>query len=421
MIRSIIRDDHTGRGLALLKQVTHLIELMGLRLAIVSIGMVLAFASPSLARQYAAIIVDGETGAVLHADNAELKNRPASLTKMMTLYLTFEALRDGWLTLDQKLPVSQHAASQSPTKLYLRPGGTIKLEDAILAAVTKSANDATTVLAEAVGGSETAFARKMTQKAKALGMYRTEFHNSTGLPHDRQVTTARDMAILAQALYANFPDRTHYFATPEFRWGKNRYNNHNRLLGTYRGVDGIKTGYTNASGFNLVTSVRRNGRHLYAVVLGGQTSYSRDQKMRNLLDATFARIAPDDYTEPQRKTAAKKVDKQLVKKVISKPVTAAALKSLKWGVQVGTFQAHARAQKRAEQAARVAPSLLKPATVHIQKVREDSKTLYRARLVGLTEQNARRTCQILALKNFHCMPLPPSQALALLEKKSVSR
>lgn len=391
-----------------------------LALAVISAGMIFGFASPAMARQYAAIIVDAETGAVLHADNAELKNRPASLTKMMTLYLTFEALRDGTLSLNQLLPVSAHASAQSPTKLFLKTGSKIRVEDAILAAVTKSANDATTVLAESIAGSEPLFAQKMTQKAKALGMHRTQFRNATGLPNEEQVTTARDMAILAQALYANFPDRTHYFATPEFRWGKNRYNNHNRLLGTYRGVDGIKTGYTNASGFNLVTSVRRNGRHIYAVVLGGQTSYSRDQQMRKLLDNTFARIAPD--ATPVRTAAIKTGVTQLTKKAINKPLTLASSgKTQKWGVQVGTFQAHARAQQRAQQAAMVAPTLLKPATVFIQKISESSKTLYRARLVGLTEKSARRTCQILALKNFQCMPLPPSQALALLEKKSISR
>lgn len=388
----------------------------------VGIAGLLVTASPADARQYASIIVDADSGAVLHAENAELRNRPASLTKMMTLYLTFEAIRDGRLTLDKQIPVSRHASEQSPTKLYLKPGSTIRVEDAIYAAVTKSANDATTVLAESIGGTESAFARMMTAKASALGMMRTQFRNATGLPDDQQVTTARDMAILAQALYSHFPNRTHYFATREFRWGKNRYNNHNRLLGTYRGVDGIKTGYTNASGFNLVTSVRRDGRHVYAVVLGGQTSYSRDQQMRKLLDSTFAKITPGAYSEPLRVASVNPSAKSGVKALTLKrpekksvAVLKDSAKTKRWAVQVGTFQVRARAHERARQAAQVAPSLLKPATVSILKVSKPSKTLYRALLVGLTEQSARRTCQILASKNFQCLAIPPSQTLAMLE------
>ncbi|MEQ1889696.1 MAG: D-alanyl-D-alanine carboxypeptidase family protein [Alphaproteobacteria bacterium] len=389
---------------------------MGLGLAGL-MGMV----NTAMARQYAAIIVDAESGAVLHAENAELKNRPASLTKMMTLYMTFEALRDGRMTLDKKLNVSRHAAEQSPTKLFLKPGSKIRVEDAILAAVTKSANDATTVLAEALGGSEPAFAAMMTDKANALGMRRTRFRNATGLPDEQQVTTARDMAILAQALYSHFPDRSHYFATTEFRWGKNRYGNHNRLLGTYRGVDGIKTGYTNASGFNLVTSVRRDGRHIYAVVLGGETSYGRDQQMRKLLDQTFSRITPDAFSQPVRMADARPAVKAKASKAVNlrKPgsksaASQASARTQRWGVQVGTFQIRARAHERARQAALVAPSFLKPATVSIQKIAKPSKTLYRAILTGLTEKGARQTCQILASRKFQCLPVPPSQSLAAL-------
>ncbi|MSP43615.1 MAG: D-alanyl-D-alanine carboxypeptidase [Alphaproteobacteria bacterium] len=403
----------------------------------------LGLATPAAARQYASIVVDADSGAVLQAENPELRNRPASLTKMMTLYLTFEAIRDRKLTLDQFLPVSQHAADQAPTKLYLKPGGAIRVEDAIFAAVTKSANDATTVLAEAIGGSEPAFARKMTKKASALGMMRTNFRNATGLPDDRQITTARDMAILAQALYSHFPERSHYFATKEFRWRNNLYNNHNRLLGAYRGVDGIKTGYTAASGFNLVTSVRRDGRHIYAVVLGGRTSYARDQQMRKMLDQTFARITPGAYAdsrqqamaEPARKsgsarpgTAQAPKQKQMAKasrdpensRTVLNDGAADRVNTKHWAVQVGTFQKRGRAHERARQAALVAPSLLKPAKVSIQKVDKPARTMYRALLVGLTERNARRTCEILTSKKFQCLPVPPAQAEAKLGSSALS-
>ena len=392
-----------------------------------------AVSGPATARQNAEIVVDAKTGAVLSSRNAELKNRPASLTKMMTLYLTFEALRDGRLTLDKSMPVSKHAASQSPTKLYLQPGGRIRVEDAIYAAVTKSANDATVVLAETLGGTESAFAQMMTAKAHSLGMYRTQFRNASGLPHEQQVTTARDMAILAQALYRNFPQYVHYFATPEFSWGKNRYRNHNRLLGSYEGVDGIKTGYTNASGFNLVTSVRRNDHHIFAVVLGGATSASRDLQMRKLLDRTFAQLEPGAPPMTVRVASITPPPKAAVKpKTVSsvklaapsirdiKPNNKAGAKSPRWGVQVGTFSVRSSAQKRAVQATKVAPTLLKPASVSIQRVAQTSKTLYRARLIGLSEKDARRTCKLLESKNFQCFPIPPSQALALMENQAIS-
>ena len=409
----------------------------------VLMALLMVYSGPAVARQNAEIVVDADTGAVLTSRNAEMKNRPASLTKMMTLYLTFEALRDKRLTLDKQLPVSRHAASQSPTKLYLQPGGRIRVEDAIYAAVTKSANDATVVLAETLGGTESAFAQMMTAKAHALGMYRTQFRNASGLPHEQQTTTARDMAILGQALYRNFPQYVHYFATPEFRWGKNRYRNHNRLLGSYEGVDGIKTGYTNASGFNLVTSVRRNGRHVFAVVLGGQTSAARDQQMRKLLDRTFAQIEPGFDPKTVRITAvapariastrtvenvpAKKPAQNVqVRKLAAKSAkengirNASVAKSPRWGVQVGTFSVRSHAQERAIQATRVAPSLLKPASVSIQRVAKTSKTFYRARLIGLSEKDARRTCRVLESKKFQCLPIPPSQALAMMGNPATS-
>lgn len=379
------------------------------------LGIGAAYISPTLARQYAAIIVDANTGTVLHAENAELKNRPASLTKMMTLYLTFEALRDARLALHQPLPVSRHAASQSPTKLNLKPGGRIPVESAILATLTKSANDAAVVLAETLGGTETEFARKMTEKAHTLGMYRTQFRNASGLPNEGQITTARDMAILGNALYTDFPQYSHYFATPEFRWSGNVYRNHNRLLGSYQGVDGIKTGYTNASGFNLVTSVRRDGRHVLAVVMGGTTSQARDNQMRKLLDATFG-ISSKDRTITTAGKAPAKVKSAKVKSQAKTTMAAASpippsklfLKQptgKRWSIQIGTFKAHDRAKATVQQATRVAPNLLQQAGIKIDTVNKANRVMYRARFTGLTKESARRSCRILASKNFTCLAL----------------
>ncbi len=231
------------------------------------------------------IVVDGNTGAVLHASNADASRHPASLTKIMTLYLLFERLDAGKIRLDTPLKVSEHAAEQAPTKLGLRPGQTIAVEDAIKAVVTKSANDAAVAIAENLGGDEDGFAKLMTEKAHALGMSHTAYVNASGLPNDDQVTTAQDQALLGRAIQERFPHHYKYFSTEAFVYHGIAMRNHNHLLGVVGGVDGIKTGYTRASGFNLVTSVHRDGRFIVAVVLGGRSASERDAHMRELINA----------------------------------------------------------------------------------------------------------------------------------------
>jgi D-alanyl-D-alanine carboxypeptidase len=230
------------------------------------------------------IVVDGNTGEVLHTSNADAIRHPASLTKIMTLYLLFERLEAGKLKLDTQLKVSEHAAEQAPTKLGLKPGATIAVEDAIKAVVTKSANDAAVAIAENLGGDEDSFAKLMTEKAHALGMSRTTYVNASGLPDDDQNTTAQDQALLGRAIQERFPRYYKYFSTEEFVYRGHAMRNHNHLLGVVGGVDGIKTGYTRASGFNLVTSVHRDGRFIVAVVLGGRSAYERDSRMRDLIN-----------------------------------------------------------------------------------------------------------------------------------------
>ncbi|MGB3043882.1 MAG: D-alanyl-D-alanine carboxypeptidase [Xanthobacteraceae bacterium] len=232
---------------------------------------------------FASIIVDANSGATLTATNADGLRFPASLTKIMTLYLLFERLDAGKVSLNTEMPVSAHAASQAPTKLGLRPGQTIRVEDAIKGLVTRSANDAAVVIAEFLGGDEDDFAKMMTRKARALGMTRTVYRNASGLPNNDQVTTARDQSTLGRAIQDRFPRYYRYFATASFNFRGRNIRNHNHLLGKVEGVDGIKTGYTRASGFNLVTNLRRGNRHLVGVVMGGRSYSSRDAIMRNLL------------------------------------------------------------------------------------------------------------------------------------------
>ncbi|MFK3779277.1 D-alanyl-D-alanine carboxypeptidase [Agrobacterium sp. NPDC089420] len=236
--------------------------------------------------KYAGIVIDAKTGKVLYGEDPDGLRYPASLTKMMTLYLTFEALSSGRISLDSKVPVSANAAKEPPSKLGVRAGGSITVEQAILALVTRSANDMATALGEYLGGSEDRFARMMTAKARALGMTRTTYRNANGLPNTAQMTTARDQARLGIALRQHYPQYYGYFSTRTFNFGKQVIGNHNRLVGTVRGVDGIKTGYTRAAGSNLATSAQVDGRSIVAVVLGGRSSAARDATMRKLV-ATY--------------------------------------------------------------------------------------------------------------------------------------
>jgi D-alanyl-D-alanine carboxypeptidase len=235
------------------------------------------------------IVVDANSGAVLESSNPDALRHPASLTKMMTLYLLFERLESGKLKLSSELPVSAHAAAQAPSKMGLKPGDSIRVENAIKAIVTKSANDVAVVIGEALGGSEPNFGRMMTAKAHSLGMLHTVYRNASGLPDDEQVTTARDQSIIGRALRDRFPQYFHYFATRSFEFRGRTVRGHNHLLGSVAGVDGIKTGYIHESGFNIVTSVHRGDRYIVAVVFGGRTARARDARVESLIDDTMRR------------------------------------------------------------------------------------------------------------------------------------
>ncbi|QFR26347.1 D-alanyl-D-alanine carboxypeptidase [Brucella suis bv. 1] len=233
--------------------------------------------------RYAAIVVDANTGKTLFSANADAQRYPASLTKMMTLYMLFEAIHAGRINKDTRIPVSAYAASRPPTKIGFRPGQSIRAEDAALAMITKSANDVAAAVGEYLGGSEERFAQMMTARARRLGMRNTTFRNASGLPNMAQHSSARDMAILGMALRRHFPREFAYFSRSSFDFRGQTIRGHNRLLGRVEGVDGIKTGYTNASGYNLVSSVNLDGRRLVAVVMGGNTGASRDAHMAQLI------------------------------------------------------------------------------------------------------------------------------------------
>jgi D-alanyl-D-alanine carboxypeptidase len=264
--------------------------------AVLLLGLIVVLLAHRLASAaVSSLAVDMTSGRTLRALNVDQPRYPASLAKMMTLYLLFDAIDSGKLSLNGRLRVSRRAAAQPPTKLGLLPGRTIMVRDAILALATQSANDVAVVVAEALAGSERAFAVRMTAKARSLGMRRTTFRNASGLHHPQQKTTARDMALLGRALLRDFPRRYAIFATRSFRYGSGHYGNHNRLLGVYRGMDGIKTGYTNKAGFNLVASAKRKDRRILGVVMGAPSSPARNALMVQLLDKGFRTAPPNAY------------------------------------------------------------------------------------------------------------------------------
>ena len=386
--------------------------------------------SPAAAARNASIVMDAATGAVLYEDDADAARYPASLTKVMTLYLLFEAIDAKRITLETRFPVSARAANQDPTKLGLKDGETIAVRDIILGLVTKSANDAAVVAAEGLGGSEPAFAIQMTEKARKLGMANTTFRNASGLPDPQQKTTARDLALLARATIKNFPHHYHFFDTPSFSYKGITHANHNRLNNWYSGADGLKTGYIRASGFNLMTSAKRDNRRLIGVVMGGVSPGSRDQEMARLLDATFIRNDSETIIRHASAPRAKQAKTQVaetrssrakggkaVKVARAEPAPARSeparaeptiTKGDNWGIQVGAFSQTDAARRATAQATKLAPTFLGDATVEVVPHTTKKGPMYRARLIGLSEADARKACKALR-KKMECVPLAPGE------------
>jgi D-alanyl-D-alanine carboxypeptidase len=402
----------------------HMIRTAGLGLAALVITEAAcgpASAALAASAKVSSIIIDAETGQVLEEHNADVQNYPASLTKMMTLYLTFQGLESGRLRLDQALPVSLHAATRAPSKLNLQAGESVAVHDLILGVVTKSANDAATALAEGqAGGSESAFAEKMTQTARQLGMRNTYFHNASGLPDPLQKTTARDLSLLARALYRDFPKEYRYFATREFTFRGETHANHNHLMSAFQGMDGIKTGYIRASGFNLAASAVRDNRRLIGIVMGGESTRARDNHMADLLNDAFAghrgeamvakNDAPPETTEEPSAAARTVAALSPVGRALAAPAAPrrAALSSAdeRWSVQLGAFAKRGAAEKAVATAVAKLPGKGKIVEI-VPPGRLDKEPLYRARLVDFSKKNAAETCRLLHRRHLICSIVAP--------------
>jgi len=351
--------------------------------------------------RYSSIVVEAASGDVLEDVNADAPRHPASLTKMMTLYMAFEALRDRRINLNQFVPVSAAAASMQPSKLGLLPGTRITVDQAILGLVTKSANDAAAALGELLGGSEDRFAQMMTLRARALGMAHTTFTNASGLPDPDQWTTARDLAILGRRLISDFPGYYGYFSTPSFVWQRRVIFNHDNLLRSYPGADGLKTGYTEASGHNLVTSATRGGVRLIGVVLGAASNAERDVHMATLLNQGFEQM----YVPVERAPTQVARSGGLIASAHAatlETVRPAAARSRgpvnDWGVHAGSYATERAARDAAAAARRAADG----GETHVEAVSVRRKTLWRAQVIGLSAADAQAACATLARRKIAC-------------------
>ena len=395
------------------------------------------------------MVIDSSTGEVLNEVNADELNHPASLTKMMTLYMTFEAMQRGKITLDTRMPVSEFAAAKMPTHLGVPAGDEVTVKECVLGMVVLSANDCAAIAGEYLaGGSETAFARMMTDKAHALGMTNTTFRNASGLPDDEQVTTARDLVKLAQHLHDDFPQYYRFFSTREFLFRGRLIKGHNHLMYRYAGMDGLKTGFTSASGFNLASSAERDGHRLIGVVMGSTSGGVRDNLMATLLDNGFAHRPTDPMLVAEAGGQNSRTAKRLLARAgtmlaalspipkaeaatmpVPAPASARVLRAHgakpggivtavsteRWAVQVGAFASHAQAEDAAQHAIHLAglrgePSILAPA-------KSEKHKIYRARLNGFSsESQAREACGALHKKGHLCVVVPPGKGSVKLAR-----
>jgi D-alanyl-D-alanine carboxypeptidase len=380
------------------------IAMLGILLSLTLFPPASAWAQVGSAR-YSAIVMDAGTGRILMGVNQDALRFPASLTKLMTLYMTFEALRDRRIQLSQYMTVSASAASMPPTKLGLQPGEALTVEQAILGLVTKSANDAASALGEFLGGSEDRFAQMMTLRARALGMSRTSFRNASGLPDPDQWTTARDLATLGRRLVLDFPQLYGYFSVSGFVFHNRVIQNHDTMLRSYPGADGMKTGFTDAAGHNLVTSALHGNVRLIGVVMGAGSNMERDQHMAMLLDGGFgeangpaSRFGGSLIALANAATTFSMRPTQPAPALVPEQSALAPRTLRDRGIQIGAFAAERMARGIALESARLAPE----AQPRVQPVVFRHRTVYRAQLVGLSETEARSVCTDLARRVASC-------------------
>ena len=370
------------------------------------------------------IIIDADSGEILSSSAADQLRYPASLTKVMTLYITFDALEKGLIRMDDKLPVSRNAANRSPSKLGLRAGEKISVRDAIMALVIKSANDCATVLAEGLGYSEENFAKTMTNVARELGMKNTTFKNASGLPNRAQKTTARDMALLGAAMYHHFPQYYKLFSAKKFTYKGKTYYTHNHLLKSFEGADGMKTGFTNAAGFNIITSAERNGNRVIAVTMGHDTAKLRDRKVAKLMNMGLEKLAAANHNNA---ASAKFLTAEKNKVAASKTFAAAQNGASEldqqqtpensWAIQIGAFSNYAKARNYALAVRQEITRRYRDKNINIQPYQKGSAVIYRSQLVGFAKNEADNACNRLKRSNKSCIVIASTNEPFVLANK----
>ena len=351
--------------------------------------------------KYASIVIDSQSGKIHHSVNADTRNYPASLTKLMTLYLLFDAIDRKKINMNTKFKVSRKAAIQPASKIGLPFGSLITVKNAINALIIKSANDVATVVAENLGGSERRFALIMTHKARKIGMKKTIFRNASGLSHRAQMSTARDMATLANRIIKDFPQYYHFFSRTQFSYNGRVYRTHNKVLKTYKGAEGMKTGYIRASGYNLITTARKDGTRLIGVIFGGDSARSRDRHMRTLLNRAYTKIT-NSREKPASRLAS--LNWKKVTNIQTKPKTGAN-QSLFWGIQVGAFYSVKPAKKLIVKILTKYKTLLSAADIRIMPIRKPGyQILYRARIENINMGSAYSVCRLLKKDSQPCIP-----------------
>lgn len=412
------------------------------KIAFLCVLVLAALRAAAASASVSSIMIDAENGDVMYEMNADERRYPASLTKLMTLYITFNALENNHIKLTDKLKVSRTAAGRSPSKLGVRAGETITVKDAIMAVIVKSANDCATVLAEHFAPTEADFAVLMTNTAHKLGMSHTTFKNASGLPNTQQKTTARDMAVLAMAVYHHFPQYYKWFSAKSFQYKGRTIGGHNYILKTFAGADGMKTGYTAASGYNIITSAKRSGKRVIAVTMGHNSVGERDKKVSRMMDKGLTHMQKGEINvamltneingkasaapkatrlaSVQKKTPAKTQAVRLAK-AQSKPTAkatkiASASSNGRYAVQVGSFSDYQRARNYA---LTVKNKLAKKYAVHdikVEKVQAESKTVYRSKVIGLAKNDANTICRNMKRSNQACLVTADSGALKMAQR-----
>lgn len=395
---------------------------------IISIFFIFNLPATAETKRYASIVVDADTLDIVHARQIDELRYPASLTKVMTLYLTFDAINAGQLRLDERLVVSRHASLTPPFGLGLKTGQTITVDQAIQAVAVRSANDAAVVLAERIAGSEEAFIARMNSKSHQLGMLKTTFKTPHGLPDPEQRTTARDMAKMASSIMRHHKRYYHYFGQTHFTWNGRTKKNTNGLLHWLAGVDGFKTGYTRDSGYNLIISAQRDGRRLIAIVLGGASGKSRNQHMQDLVEKGFDVMGVNPVISRPPVVVTVEDEPDMITPQLASVTTAVRLRGRnsepitvfngntaikvadrtydqKWSVQLGAFYQEKSAKTLL--AKHFDQSLLSEDSVYIRPGQKNGRTLYSARFTGLSATQAEKTCETLRAKSQECMIIAP--------------